>query len=69
MIGAMVGWPAVLASFFSSYVLGFALVVALMAAKRKKLTDTLPMGPLLVAGAVAVLFIPLHFFPLFWYPL
>jgi prepilin signal peptidase PulO-like enzyme (type II secretory pathway) len=69
MIGAMVGWPAVLASLFSSYVLGFALVVTLMAVKRKKLTDTLPMGPLLVVGAIAVLFLPLNFFPLFWYPL
>jgi len=69
MVGAMVGWPAVLASLFSSYVLGFALVVALVAAKRKKLTDTLPMGPLLVVGALAVLFIPLNLFPFFWYPL
>jgi prepilin signal peptidase PulO-like enzyme (type II secretory pathway) len=67
MIGAMVGWPLVLVSLFSAYILGLALVIALMIVRKKKLTDTIPMGPLLALGAAAVLFIPLSFFPFFWY--
>jgi len=67
MIGAMVGWPLVLVSLFSSYVLGLLVALALMAVKRKKLDDTIPLGPLLAIGAAAVLILPLTFFPFFWY--
>ena len=67
MIGAMVGWPSVFTALFSAYVLGLAVVVALMIVRKKKLSDTLPMGPLLAVGAAAVLFLPHGFIPYFWY--
>jgi prepilin signal peptidase PulO-like enzyme (type II secretory pathway) len=67
MIGAMVGWSLILPALFFSYVLGLAVVVALMIVRKKKLSDTLPMGPLLAAAAVAVLFLPHGFIPYFWY--
>jgi prepilin signal peptidase PulO-like enzyme (type II secretory pathway) len=67
MIGAMVGWSLVLPALFFAYVLGLAVVVALMIVRKKKLSDTLPMGPLLAAGAAAVLFLPFGFIPYFWY--
>jgi prepilin signal peptidase PulO-like enzyme (type II secretory pathway) len=67
MIGAMVGWPFVIVSIFSSYILGLIVVFSLMILKRKKLDDTIPMGPLLALGAAAVLILPLSFFPFFWY--
>ena len=67
MIGAMVGWPFVIVAVFSAYILGLAVAVSMMIVKRKKLDDTLPLGPLLALGAAAVLILPVSFFPFFWY--
>lgn len=67
MIGAMVGWPNVLAAIFLAYGLGLALVVALLLAGRKKMTDTIPLGPLLAAGTAIVIFLNPVFLQTFWY--
>jgi Type II secretory pathway, prepilin signal peptidase PulO and related peptidases len=67
MIGAMVGWPGVIAALMLAYVLGLAVVIALMIVKRKKLDDTIAMGPFLALAAAVVLFVPFNYFPLFWY--
>ena len=67
MIGAMVGWPNVISAIFFAYIIGMVFVVALMAARRKKMTDTIPLGPLLAIGTALVLFFPSEIFRSFWY--
>jgi leader peptidase (prepilin peptidase) / N-methyltransferase len=67
MIGAMVGWPDVMAAIFVSYIIGLAAVAILIAAGRKRLTDSIPLGPLLAVGTAIILFLPPEILSRFWY--
>jgi prepilin signal peptidase PulO-like enzyme (type II secretory pathway) len=69
MIGAMVGWPNVFTALFAAYILGLVLVAVLMVTRKKRLSDTIPLGPLLSLGTALVLFAPATLFAHFWYAL
>jgi leader peptidase (prepilin peptidase) / N-methyltransferase len=69
MIGAMVGWPNVFAAIFGSYTFGLIVVAILVGVGRKRLTDSIPLGPLLAIGTAIVLFLPLETLNRFWYEL
>jgi prepilin signal peptidase PulO-like enzyme (type II secretory pathway) len=55
MLGAMVGWPGIIAALFFAYLIGLAYVVVLLITRQKKMSDTIPLGPFLTAGAAVVL--------------
>ncbi len=59
MLGAMLGWPQVLVAIFIAYILGLLVVIVLLAMGKKKLTDTIPLGPFLTTAAALVLVTPL----------
>ena len=67
MMGAMVGWPDIMAAIFGSYVIGLAVVAVLIGAGRKRLTDAIPLGPLLAIGTAIVLFLPPEILNRLWY--
>ncbi len=67
MLGAMLGWPGVLTAVFGAYIIGLLVVIALMATGKKKLSDTVPLGPLLAAAAALVLLLPDGLIPNIWY--
>jgi prepilin signal peptidase PulO-like enzyme (type II secretory pathway) len=60
MIGAMVGWPDVLPALFVAYLIGLVFVVAFLTTGKKKMGDTIPLGPFLAAGTAAVLLTPVR---------
>jgi prepilin signal peptidase PulO-like enzyme (type II secretory pathway) len=55
MLGMMVGWPGIVMALFFAYLLGLAVVSYLLITRRKKLGDSIPLGPFLTAGALIVL--------------
>lgn len=56
MIGAMVGFPGVVAALFLAYVSGAAVALGLMAAKRAKWSGQMAFGTFLSAAAAVVLY-------------
>lgn len=69
MLGAMLGWPNVFSALILAYVMGLAVVLVLMLGRRKKLTDTIPLGPLLALATAIILFMPPNTLLNFWYAL
>jgi leader peptidase (prepilin peptidase)/N-methyltransferase len=56
MLGAFLGWKAVLVALFVSVVLGGATAVALLASGRLARKDAIPFGPFLAVGGALALF-------------
>ncbi len=57
LMGAIVGWPGILVSLGCSYVIGSVIALILIALGKKHFKgDTIPMGPFLAVGTLAVLF-------------
>lgn len=56
MIGAFLGWKAVLVTVFVGALGGSLVGLALMALKLKRRDDPIPFGPFLAMGAVSALF-------------
>ncbi len=56
MIGAFLGWKAVLLTVFVGALSGSVIGLSLMAARIKRRGDPIPFGPFLAFGAVAALF-------------
>lgn len=67
MMGAMLGWPRIFIAILIAYVLGLFTVIVLMAIRRKRLTDTMPLGPLLAVGTAIALFAPVDLVTRFTY--
>jgi leader peptidase (prepilin peptidase)/N-methyltransferase len=57
MLGAFLGWKALVFSLFVAVFLGGLLAVALLASSRKGRKDPIPFGPFLAAGGAAGLFV------------
>lgn len=57
MMGAMLGFPGVLAALFIAYVLGAAAAVVLLAARKASWSSQLAFGTFLSAAAAIVLFV------------
>jgi prepilin signal peptidase PulO-like enzyme (type II secretory pathway) len=58
MMGMMLGWPGIFMGILVAYVLGLVYVSILMIIRRKRLTDTIPLGPLLAIGTAVTLLAP-----------
>lgn len=56
MIGAFLGWRAVLVTIFIGALAGSLIGLALMALRVRRREDPIPFGPFLALGAVAALF-------------
>lgn len=56
MIGAFLGWRAVLVTIFIGALTGSLIGLALMALRVRRREDPIPFGPFLALGAVAALF-------------
>lgn len=52
LVGAMVGYPRALFLIFFSFVLGSIVGVIYLAMKKKKMKDSLPFAPFLIASAL-----------------
>lgn len=55
LLGVMLGWPGLMVALLLSYLVGAAVGVALVAAGKKQLGSTLPLGTFLAVGGVAAL--------------
>jgi prepilin signal peptidase PulO-like enzyme (type II secretory pathway) len=55
LIGAVLGWPLILAVLLLSYVGGAVVVLVLLSLKRKKLTDKIAFGTFLIPASVLVM--------------
>lgn len=56
MLGAFLGWQAVLVALFVAVVLGGTSAVALLASRRLARKDAIPFGPFLAVGGAVALF-------------
>jgi len=56
LLALFLGWPNNLAAVFLAFVAGAVVSLALLFAGKKKFGQTIPFGPFLIAGAVAVFF-------------
>ena len=55
MLGAFLGWKALLFTLFSAVVLGGVVAIALLASGRRGCKDPIPFGPFLaLAGAMGL---------------
>lgn len=52
LVGAMLGYPRAMFLIFSAFVLGSIVGVIYLAAKKKKMKDSLPFAPFLIASAL-----------------
>ncbi|MCL5432084.1 MAG: prepilin peptidase [Patescibacteria group bacterium] len=52
LIGWVMGWPQTLIAFWIAFVLGGAWALALLVLKKVRFSDTIALGPFLVAGVV-----------------
>src|SRR3989338_1261813 len=55
VLGAMLGYPLVFVALWVAYVAGGVVAVCLLAARRKELSDVLPMGAFLTVGGCVTL--------------
>lgn len=55
-LGLLYGWPDVLFIFMLASVIGAAVSLVLMLARKKTMKSSVPFGPFLVMGAVSVFF-------------
>lgn len=56
VMGAFLGWPAIVAAMFISFTLGGVVGLVLLAARIRRRKDPVPFGPFLAAGGIAALF-------------
>jgi leader peptidase (prepilin peptidase)/N-methyltransferase len=56
MLGAFLGWQALLVGLFIAVMLGGMLAVVLLASRRVARKDAIPFGPFLAIGGAAALF-------------
>lgn len=56
MLGAFLGWKAMLVALFVGVVCGGALAIVLLASGRARRKDPIPFGPFLAAGGAVALF-------------
>ncbi len=54
-IGLMLGWPAIFSALFAAAFLSAGASLVLLASRRVGMRSYIPVGPLLVAGALVVL--------------
>lgn len=57
LIGAIVGFPGVLATFFITYIGGALVALVLIGVSKKKFGDKIPFGTFMTVGAVLSFFI------------
>lgn len=57
-LGIYLGWPAAIAAFASSFVIGAILAIPVLAMRKRRGRDVLPFGPFLVIGALILTFAP-----------
>ena len=55
LLGAMLGFPQILAGLLLGFTAGGVLAVALLMLKLRRRTDAIPLGPMLLGSAAAVL--------------
>jgi prepilin signal peptidase PulO-like enzyme (type II secretory pathway) len=55
LMGLVLGWPRTLVALLLSFVIGALVSLGLVALHVKRLRDTMPFGPFLVAGLIAAL--------------
>lgn len=55
-MGLVLGFPKILVALFLAFLLGAAVGIALVAAKRKTMKSEVPFGPFLVTGTLLALF-------------
>jgi leader peptidase (prepilin peptidase)/N-methyltransferase len=55
LVGAMVGYPRAMFLIFASFVLGSIVGVIYLATKKKRMKDSLPFAPFLIASALIAL--------------
>lgn len=67
MMGAILGWPNVFFGILAAYLMGLFYVIILMLVGRKRLGDTIPLGPFLAAGTAFALLVPGEFIYRFAY--
>lgn len=65
VLGAIAGWPNVLVSSLSAFVLGAVVGLVLIAVKKKKLQSQVPFAPFLILGLFVALFASSQIFRLF----
>lgn len=51
-LGLWLGWPKILVGIWLAFLLGAAVGLALIAAKRKKFGQTVPFGPFMIIGSL-----------------
>ncbi len=51
-LGLWLGWPQIAVAVWLAFLLGAAVALGLIAAKRKKIGQTVPFGPFLIAAAI-----------------
>jgi len=56
LMGVVLGWPAVMAALFLSFILGSVVGVFLILAGKKKMKSEIPFGPFLVLGTFVAIF-------------
>ncbi len=61
VLGLFLGFPLSLAAFLAAFVIGAALAIPVVVARRRSRRDALPFGPFLVMAATAATFAPALF--------
>jgi len=56
LIGLLVGWPNIIISLFSAFLLGAIIGIGLILTGKKKLKSEVPFGPFLIIGIYIALF-------------
>jgi leader peptidase (prepilin peptidase) / N-methyltransferase len=58
MLGAYLGYPAMLVTSVASFIIGALLAIPVLAGRRRARRDALPFGPFLVMAALLAMFAP-----------
>ena len=69
LIGLLVGYPGVVVALYGAVVVGGVVAIALLLARRKGRKDSIPFGPFLSLGGIAVLLAGSDIVPAFEYML
>ncbi|KKT36351.1 MAG: Type 4 prepilin-like protein leader peptide-processing enzyme [Candidatus Collierbacteria bacterium GW2011_GWC1_45_47] len=54
-LGLLLGWPKITVGIFTAFVIGSVFGIALIGFSKKKINQTIPFGPFLVAGTIVAL--------------
>lgn len=66
LMGLVLGFPKVLVALFIAFLLGAAVGLILVAAKRKTMKSEVPFGPFLVTGTLLALFLGQRMIDWYW---